>query len=202
MPSLLFTTRNIFLASLLAASMLTALNYALIDNGVVKYGEGAFGSKNLEGLPAIAPLLKFLLFFSALYLYTFLNRNKVSAWLENYSFGISNILLGLCIAFGFFASARPYTLLTFVLLFLFLIAIEYINKIRFMSKLYRLYAVYLVPYWVLNYFLIEQGIMSFNKEMRIQLNVGVVPLENFVIWFVMLMVAVYTFERLQLTKKK
>lgn len=201
MPSLIIFLRNILIASFFGTAMLTLLNYALMDNGIVSYGAEAFGTTIVRGIPPIVTLCKFLIFMFALLLYVFLNRIKVSRWLERYSFGISNIFMGLCIAVAFFASARPYTLLTFVLLFLLLIAIEYINKIRFMSKLYRLFAICFIPFWLINYILVEEKVLEFNAEMRVAFNIGPVPVENMAIFLIMLMITIYIFERLQRAKK-
>lgn len=201
MLNIVFTARNIFLASFMATFMLTLFNYALIDNDILSYQVNAFGSNSFQGQPVIAPLFMFLMFFAALYFYVFLNKKYFHNTLEKYSFAVSNILLGLCIAVGFFANARPFTLLTFVLLFLCLIAIEYINKIRFMGKFYRLFLAFLMPFWLINFVLISQKTMVFNPEMRVQLNIGPVPVENLFIWFIFSLVAVYFFERFEVPKR-
>ncbi len=202
MPSIVFTARNIFFASFIATFMLTLFNYALIDNGILSYRTDALGGNSFQGLPIAAPLMKFLMFISALYLYVFLNNKYGTPAFEKYTFGVSNILLGLCIAVGFFVYARPYTFLTFVLLFLMLIAIEYINKIRFMGKFYRVYLAFLIPFWLISFILIKEEVFTFNPAARIQYDFGPVPIENMFVWMIMLLIAVFVFERLQVGKKK
>ncbi|RYE38050.1 MAG: hypothetical protein EOP48_27700 [Sphingobacteriales bacterium] len=201
MPTRIFDARNMFIGALVSAVLMTLINFAFIDQGIMSYRQDALGGRPFNGLPIVVPFLKFLLIISGLFLYAYLNKTIKMGGFEKYSFAVSNMLLGLCIAFGFFTNSRPYTLTTFVILFLLLIAIEYVGKIRFMGKFYRAFIAFVVPYWLINFILITQNIFAFDAEKRVKFNMGLVPIENIFMGMVMLLIAVFVYERLGHPKK-
>lgn len=202
MPRKLIDARNMVIGALVSTILLTLINFAFIDQGIMSYRQDAFGGTTFNNLPVEVPFLKFMLILSGLFLYEYINSRFKGVRFEKYTLAVSNMLLGLCIAFGFFAHARAYTITTFVILFLLILAIEYVNKIRFMHKFYRLIIAFMIPFWLINFILITRNIFSFAPEKRISLNIGIVPIENFFMGMIMLLIAVFVYERLKNPKRK
>lgn len=145
-------------------------------------------------LPIEQYLYFFTFSFAGLGIYNYLNARFPSNHLQKFSLSISNLMLGVCIAFIFFAYAKWYTVVTFSVLFLLLLYIEYLNKLRFMYRFYRAYLVCLVPFYLCNWFICNLPITQYEQAETIKLQLVRIPLENHFYLMSMLLLAVYFFE--------
>lgn len=165
-------------------SLITILLSAL---GVLSVGQQTSSKLLIAGLPFIIPAL-------ALCLYQFLNSRFPNNSLEKFSLLVSNILLGICIAMLFFGYQKWYTLITTFILLSLLIYIEYLNKLRFMYRFYRLFIFLLILFYPVCLMVINYGIIKFNAEASLKLGIGGVSIEAFFYLMAMLLMAVYLFE--------
>ncbi|RYX99610.1 hypothetical protein EON78_03375 [bacterium] len=170
---------NILIASFITAIVLSASHLILITFGALTIDATTFENVAVLKLPLETILYHFLLFVAVLNLYDFLNYKYSGNKLDKYSLSFSNLMIGICFAFGFFGSTKLYTIVVFVPLVAILFLIEYINKTRFMFKFYRAFAVFLIPFWLINFILISKKIYQFDPEDRLKLDIGVIPLENY-----------------------
>lgn len=138
--------------------------------------------------------LQFFIPAMALYLYQFLNKRFPNNSLDSFSLSLSNLVLGICVAMLFFGYLKSYTLITFLILFVLLLYVEYKNKLRFMYRFYRTYAALLIPFYLLCIFIREQSLLVFNENATLKLNLFYLPIEVYFFFMGMLLVAIYLFE--------
>lgn len=152
---------------------------------------------NFRGVPLEAYLFIFASSFSGLGIYNYLNARFPNNELEKYSLAVSNLMLGVCIAFLFFAYSKWYTAITFGTLFILLILIEYVNKRRFMYKFYRAFVASLIVFYI-NYGLIcNLPIIKYDTLNQVNQKLAMIPFENHFYWMGMLLLSVFLFEYLK-----
>lgn len=177
-----------------AGVLLLIITLILRSLKVFSYDLEHFVAADESGLPYEVILSVFVLPFSGLAIYSFLNARYPAQTFEKYSLAVSNILMGLCIAMIFFAYTKWYPVFTFALMLLTLFLVEYKNKIRFMYRFYRTYlvmfAVYLVmmvPFHYVNHF-------RYNEEQTIKFKLLYVPFEGYFLLFSGLLISILLYE--------
>lgn len=100
-------------------------------------------------LPIEEILFHFVFAFAGISIYVVLNSRFPKNNLEKFSLSFSNLLLGVLFAMLFFTYTKIYSVVAFSVLFLLLFYVEYVNKLRFMYRFYRVYAVLLIPFCLL-----------------------------------------------------
>lgn len=178
--------KTTLLSVLITGSLFTALTFLFVSMGILSFSS-----------PVLAGLVPFLVPAVGLGLYHFLNERFPNNELEKFSLLASNLLLGVCIALLFFGYMRWYTAVTFFMLFALLFYIEYKNKLRFMYRFYRTYLLLLVPFYLICIGLSGQGVFKFNEAASLKLKLGVVAIEGYFYFMLMLLLAVYLFELLK-----
>lgn len=181
-------------ASLISAIIFSTLAVVLQLLGVLIYSTDRTIGVLFKDIPIEQYLLNFSFSLVGVSLYQYLNISFPKNDLQRYSLAISNLLLGLCIAFLFFGYSKWYTLLTFSTLLLVLFLIEYVGKLRFMYKAYRAFMVMLIPFYLVYGVLFWNGILKVSQNGLFGLYIAKIPLENHFIALSTLLVSVYMFE--------
>lgn len=179
------------LISAIIFSTLAVVQYLL---GVLSFDLNSTLGLVFKDIPLEQYLLNFSFSFTAVSLYQYLNIKFPKNDLQKYSLAISNLLLGLCIAFLFFSYSKWYTLLTFATLFILLFLIEYVGKLRFMYKAYRAFAVMLIPFCLVYGAVFWNDVLIVAKNQLTGMYVAKIPIENYFLALSMLLVSVYMFE--------
>lgn len=152
------------------------------------------------------PIEQYLFFFAfsfaGLGVYNYLNIKFPNNHLQKFSLSVSNLMLGICVAFIFFAYAKWYTVVTFSVLLLLLLYIEYLNKLRFMYRFYRAYVACLIPFYISYGLLCNLPTLSYNRNETVKLSLANIPLENHFYLMAMLLLSVYLFEFFKQRKTK
>lgn len=168
----------------LLATGLTGLVFALVNvfydaAGVVIYARDQFAGLYVAGVPLESLLLCFVLPYSFILIYLYLNTARPTGLTDKFSLSISNVIMGLSIAMIFFAYSKWYALVTFSILLLLLFYVEYVNKIRFMLQFYRTFlfalALFLLIYIPLNAF----ELIRYDVAQTIELNIAFIPFESY-----------------------
>ncbi|TDG34841.1 lycopene cyclase domain-containing protein [Pedobacter changchengzhani] len=149
----------------------------------------------LWGLPLEEMLFFLTVPYACIFIYECLNAYFPKNILGKFSFALSNLILGFCVAVLFFAYHRWYVLINFTFLFFVLGYVEYINqKFRFMYKFYRMYLVSLVPFYIVNGFLTSIPVVLYNNKENLGVRVGTIPLEDHFYLMALLLMNIYLFE--------
>lgn len=183
----------------LGASLTSAIVFAAITVVLQLLGIVAFDVNNTIGVIfKDVPLEQYLLYFSfsfvAISVYLYFNIKFPNNNLQKYSLALSNLLLGLCVAFLFFSYPKWYTLSAFATLLILLFLIEYAGRLRFMYRAYRAFALMLIPFYIVYGFLFWNQTLLIAKNQLTGMYVAKIPVENHFIALSMLLVAIYMFE--------
>ena len=147
-----------------------------------------------RGLPLEEYLFIFSFSFAGLGIYNYLNAKFPNNDLQKYSLAVSNLMVGVGIAFLFFGHTKWYTLIVFAFLLLLLFGVEYINRIRFMYRFYRAYLVMLLPFYGIYALMCNLPIILYDANQNVKISLAKVPLENHFLMMATLLLAVYSFE--------
>ena len=146
-----------------------------------------------RGLPLEEYLFIFSFSFAGLGIYNYLNAKFPNSDLQKYSLAVSNLMVGVGIAFLFFGHTKWYTLIVFAFLLLLLFGVEYINRIRFMYRFYRAYLVMLLPFYGIYALMCNLPIILYDANQNVKISLAKVPLENYFVMMATLLLAVYSF---------
>ena len=161
---------------------------------VVVFNPPYLSGMTLWELPIEELLLSLLLPFSGIAIYLFLNVRYKDNSLEKYSLALSNMMLGVCIAMLYFGHQKLYTLFTFSILLVFLLYIEYVNKIRFMYKFYRAFLVSLLLFYTVYGILTSIPVIQYTTEETLNFNFSHIPFESHFYYMSMLLLSIYLYE--------
>lgn len=184
----------------LPAILITGVIFLIWDLLFTKLNVWSFNSDYIIGLKFFGLPIEEIMFFltvpyACIFIYECLNAYFPANKLQRYSLALSNLFLGVCIAFLFFGYNRWYTVINFGFLFLVLGYVEYVNsKLRFMYKFYRAYLVALIPFYIVNGFLTAIPVVMYNDAENIGVRVGTIPLEDHFYLMALLLMNVYLYE--------
>jgi len=153
-------------------------------------------------LPVEELLLSLVLPLCGLAIYLFLNVRFPDNTPEKYSLAVSNIMLGICIAMLYFGHQKLYTVFTFSLLLVFLLYIEYVNKLRFMYQFYRAYLVSLLPFYLVYGLITSLPVLQFNTAETLNFSLFNIPFESHFYFMGMLLLSIYLYELFKIRARK
>ena len=211
-PLVLLLTTKFFLStdfkSILLPSLLSSLIFSAIATLFAFLKIWTFNAEHLVGfyyknLPLEHYIFVFAFSLTGLSIYTFLNNKFESNQLQRFSFVVSNVMLGLCIAFLVFAYTKWYTVIAFSVLFLLIFYIEYVNhKLKFMYRFYRAYLVMLIPFYISYGVLCGLPIVEYQFTSTTGMKLLDIPLENHFYMMAMLLSVIYLFELFKVNEQK
>lgn len=183
----------------LGASLISAIVFSTIVVVLQLLGITAFNANSTIGVvfkdvPLEQYLLNFSFSFTAISVYQYLNIKFPNNDLQKYSLAVSNLLLGLCVAFLFFGYPKWYTLSTFATLLISLFLIEYVGRLRFMYRAYRVFVLMLIPFYIVYGFLFWSETLLIAKNQITGMYVAKIPIENHFFALSMLLLSIYMFE--------
>ncbi|GGI27951.1 lycopene cyclase domain-containing protein [Pedobacter mendelii] len=184
----------------LPAILLTGVVFLIWDLLFVKLNVWSFNPDYIVGIQFFGLPLEEILFFltvpyACVFIYECLNAYFPKDSLQKYSFSLSNLFLGLCIAMLFLGYNRWYTVINFGFLFIVLAYVEYFNvKFRFMYKFYRAYLVSLIPFYIVNGFLTSIPVVIYNDKQNLGFRVGTIPFEDHFYLMGLLLMNIYLYE--------
>ncbi|MET4082448.1 lycopene cyclase domain-containing protein [Pedobacter sp. UYP30] len=184
----------------LPAILITGVVFLIWDLLFVKLNVWSFNPGYIIGIKFFGLPLEEIMFFltvpyACIFIYQCLNTYFPANHLQKYSLALSNLLLGLCIAFLFFGYNRWYTVINFGFLLLVLGYVEYLNhKFRFMYKFYRAYLIALIPFYVVNGFLTAIPVVIYNNAENTGIRLGSIPFEDHFYLMGLLLMNIYLYE--------
>lgn len=154
-----------------------------------------------RGLPIEEYLFLFSFNFAGLGVYNYLNAKFPKNDLQKYSLTLSNLMMGICIAFLFFGYTKWYTVITFAFLILLFFGVEYINKLRFMYRFYRVFVIMLIPFYCIYAIVCNLPIITYDTAQNVRFSMFKIPFENHFFMMATLLLGIYLFETLKSRKK-
>lgn len=184
----------------LPAILVTGVFFLIWDLLFVKLNVWSFNPNYIIGIKFFGLPIEEILFFltvpyACIFIYECLNAYFPANDLQKYSLAVSNLLLGICIAFWFFGYNRWYTVINFGFLLVVLGYVEYKNhKLRFMYKFYRAYLVALIPFYIVNGFLTAIPVVMYNDAENTGIRIGTIPFEDHFYLMSLLLMNIYLYE--------
>lgn len=179
------------------AVVLTGLIFSIMATSFVIFGAWVFNPTYLSGIsiwliPAEETLFYMTSCLAGIAIYQALNVFFPNNELDKFSLSMSNLMLGICIAMLFFGHLKLYSTLTFGFLFVLILYIEYLNKLRFSYRFYRAYLLSLVFFYVAYGLISVLPVISYKDTL--DLGIGYIPFESHFYFMAMLLLSVYLFE--------
>jgi len=162
---------------------ITGLVFLFWDVLFTVKGVWSFNSEYITGIKFFELPLEEILFFltvpfSCIFIYACLNHyvswsipNGVSKWISNLMIFLSVVMIGVY-------HDRLYTVVTFSLLLVLLILLQYVFKSVWLKRFYMAYIVSLLPFYIVNGILTAIPIVLYNNAENIGKRVGTIPVED------------------------
>lgn len=162
---------------------ITGLVFLFWDVLFTVKGVWSFNSEYITGIKFFELPLEEILFFltvpfSCIFIYACLNHyvswsipNGVSNWISNLMIFLSVVMIGVY-------HDRLYTVVTFSLLLVLLILLQYVFKSVWLKRFYMAYIVSLLPFYIVNGILTAIPIVLYNNAENIGKRVGTIPVED------------------------
>jgi lycopene cyclase domain-containing protein len=163
--------------------MMTGLVFLGWDILFTIKGVWLFNQKYIAGLLFLhLPVEEILFFltvpFACLFIYACLNHyvkwginNQISDYLSNLFILLSAWLL-------LFNYDKLYTAVTFSLLIILILLVQYVFKSAWLSRFYRAYLVVLIPFYMINGILTALPVVIYNNTENMGKRIGTIPFED------------------------
>ncbi|MEO3403988.1 lycopene cyclase domain-containing protein [Mucilaginibacter sp. CAU 1740] len=171
--------------------------------GVWSFNSAYIIGVDLFGLPLEEMLFFLTVPFACIFIYACLNYYV--KWMMPYRLTgiISSMMLLLSVLMLIFFYDRLYTSVTFGLLLLLVLLLQYWFKVEWLNRFYIAYAVALIPFYIVNGMLTSIPIVSYNNAENIAHRVGTIPFEDHFYMMALLLMNIGFFEyfrRKEITK--
>jgi lycopene cyclase domain-containing protein len=162
---------------------ITGLMFLFWDVLFTLNGVWSFNNKYITGIRFFELPLEEILFFltvpfSCIFIYACLNYYVTWSIPQAVSKVISVLLILLSAAMLVAYHNRLYTLVTFSLLLVLMILLQFVFKSRWLSRFYMAYIVSLLPFYIVNGILTAIPIVMYNNAENIAMRVGTIPVED------------------------
>jgi lycopene cyclase domain-containing protein len=163
-------------------------------NGVWSFNPAYIIGVNLFGLPLEEMLFFLTVPFACIFIYACLNYYV--KWLMPYRLTsmISSMMVLLSLLMLIFFYNRLYTSVTFGLLLLLVLLLQYVFKADWLNRFYIAYAVALIPFYIVNGMLTSIPVVLYNNAQNIGLRVGTIPFEDHFYLMALLLMNIGFFE--------
>ncbi|CAM3991833.1 lycopene cyclase domain-containing protein [Mucilaginibacter galii] len=162
---------------------ITGLVFLFWDVLFTVKGVWSFNNEYIAGIRFFELPLEEILFFltvpfSCIFIYACLNHYVKWSLQESTSKWISAFLILLSVLMVGFYPNRIYTVVTFSLLLVLLILIQYVFKSVWLKRFYMAYIVSLLPFYIVNGVLTAIPIVLYNNAENMSKRVGTIPVED------------------------
>ena len=178
---------------------ITGLVFLFWDVLFTVKGVWSFNPEYITGIKFMELPLEEILFFltvpfSCIFIYACLNYyvswsipHRVNEWISNLMILISVFMLVMY-------HDRIYTVVTFSLLLVLILALQYGFKAQWLNRFYMAYVVSLLPFYIVNGILTSIPIVLYNNAENIGKRVGTIPFEDHFYSMALLVMNVGLFE--------
>lgn len=194
---------NRFFLPFLAASILVAIPFVIWDAYFTKIGVWWFNDNYLIGIRLFGlPIEEWLFFicipFSCTFTYYCIDRYYPMTFLKKHNNKVAIIFIIVSIVVSIFYWEMIYTKITFLLLALSIITLQYILKVNWLTKALVIYICLLPGFFMVNGVLtgtgLESPIVNYNPKDFANIRLGTIPMEDAFYGFMMILWNLYFFD--------
>ena len=146
------------------------------------------------GLPLEEVLFFLTVPFACLFIYACLSYYVKWQPTDRWTRIVTNLLLVFAVTTGAYFYHQLYTVVTFGLLVMLLVALQYGFKVKWLNRFYLTYLVALIPFYVVNGLLTSLPVVLYNDAENLAIRVGSIPVEDHFYCMAMLLMNVGFFE--------
>ena len=192
------------------AVFLVGLIFVLWDMYFTHLGVWGFNERYLTGIKLFnLPVEEVLFFFCIPYacVFTFhcldiFFKKEGSKKMERI---VTGIMIAVFVSLAIFYFERIYTSTTFFALALTLAFVSYVMKVNWLIKFYLVYAVLLIPFFIVNGLLtgtgLEEAVVWYNPEEFMGIRILTIPVEDTFYGILLILLNLLVYRRLLRTKK-
>jgi len=185
---------------------ITGVFFIFWDAFYTKWGIWGFNQKYLLGVDFInLPLEEWLFFFcipyASIFIYEsvkYFKKGHVQSFKSKWiSLVLGIVLITLALIFNY----QAYTFATFLLLGIYLLLLEFLLKVKWLSHFYMSYLWVLIPFFIVNGFLtgsfIEEQVVWYDNTENFGIRIGTIPVEDVFYGMLLIVMSVHIFEFLK-----
>lgn len=179
--------------------LLTGIVFLIWDVVFTVKGVWSFNPNYILGINFFRLPLEEILFFltipfSCIFIYACLNYYVKRQIPDRIVRILNYVLMLVSVIILIFYHDRLYTLINFGTLFLLLILLQFVFKVKWMNRFYLAYLVSLIPFYIVNGILTSVPIVSYNNAENLAIRVGTIPVEDHFYLMSLLLMNVAFFE--------
>ncbi|MDR6942670.1 lycopene cyclase domain-containing protein [Mucilaginibacter pocheonensis] len=162
-------------------------------------GVWSFNPQYIIGVTFFALPIEEILFFltvpfSCIFIYACLNHYiswQINKRLVNI---ISGLIMALCALMLIWYHTRLYSVITFGLLFVLILLLQYGFKVSWLNRYYIAFVVALIPFYIVNGILTAIPVVMYNNQENMGLRIGTIPFEDHFYLMALLLMNIGFFE--------
>ncbi len=193
------------ISNLISASIFISWDILFTHWKVWGFNPNYISGNYLVNLPFEEVLFFICIPFSCVFTYHCLNRFFSFSWkpkIENLVvIGLSIVLMVLGICYW----GRAYTSATFISLSIFLLILKYLFKVSWLPKIFSIYPILLVPFFIVNGILTGTGLESpvvwYDNLENLHIRLGTIPVEDVFYGLELILLNLFFYERLKSRKQ-
>jgi lycopene cyclase domain-containing protein len=181
------------------AILITGLIFLFWDVLFTAKGVWSFNPRYITGLSILhLPLEEVLFFFTVpfacMFIYACLNYYFPLRLPNAIAVSVSSVIALLSIALLIIYHDRVYTAVTFGLMLVLLVILQFILKANWLCEFYRAYLVALIPFYIVNGILTSVPIVIYNNAQNMAFRAGTIPFEDHFYLMALLLMNIGLFE--------
>lgn len=210
LPLILLADRKAFPVSTLRRLIIPSLAVTLIysEIGIFFSRTGIWQFNNdflLGGEYRSLPFEQYLYLFSFSFFCLALYQYVKIKWIHSevgFSLFISNLIIGVSIALLFFSYTKWYTIVSVGMTVLLLLLVEYRSRLRFMGIFYPACLAGLIPFYVVQYVLANQPVITYQWQKTMDVGWFKIPFENHFQYLGMFLLGAFVLEAIKSYKSR
>ncbi len=189
--------RYIFPSILVSCIIFLLWDIKFTEVGIWNYNPELTVGLSHKGLPVEQWLFYLLVPFSAMVVYEYVKRRYATLNLNNIFTAVSLVLV---VAFAIIAyqyRVRFYTFFTFLFTTIYLVYTIFRKQFKpHLTALFLTYLLMLIPYALFSFLLTSTAVIAYHQEQVLNVWLGMMPVENLVFLFLLLLINLTVFEYL------
>jgi len=179
--------------------LITGLVFLFWDVLFTVDGVWSFNPKYITGITVFQLPIEEIFFFltvpfACIFIYACLNYYVKWEMDMQLTRIISNLIIIFSILILIFYHHHLYTRVTFTLLALLIILLQFIYKARWLNRFYITYLIVLIPFYIINGVLTAWPVVMYNNAQNLGLRIGTIPVEDHFYCMALLLMNIGFFE--------
>ena len=198
--------RPFFAANIISATFFLIWDAVFTANGVWGFNNDYILGWRIFDLPIEEILFFFCIPFACVFTYHCINIFYKIKWNKVFE-NICVVLFSLALLFaGILNIEKDYTVVTFFSTAIFLLALKFLFKVKWLPKFFTIYLLLLVPFFIVNGILtgsgLEQPVVWYNNSENLNIRFFTIPVEDIFYGFLLIILTLFFYEKFKFSFPK